>query len=114
MHNGKILIYFYGNMYICLLVILIFQKCLYVTSHYVSASLHCNEKDHKQSAHQLTDVNEFCLKKILCILHHADTFETFYRKQNKYCSLGPDREFETIAETFFDAEYKVDTNVLVF
>lgn len=32
----------------------------------------------------------------------------------KYCSLGPDREFETIAETFFDAEYKVDTNVLVF
>lgn len=63
MHNGKILIYFYGNMYICLLVIKIFQKCLYVTSHYVSASLHCNEKDHKQSAHQLTDVNEFCLKK---------------------------------------------------
>lgn len=87
MHNGKILIYFYGNMYICLLVIKIFQKCLYVTSHYVSASLHCNEKDHKQSAHQLTDVNEFCLKKILCILHHADIFETFYRKQKNSVPL---------------------------
>lgn len=87
MHNGKILIYFYGNMYICFLVINIFQKCLYVTSHYVSASLHCNEKDHKQSAHQLTDVNEFCLKKFLCILHHADTFETFYRKQKNIVPL---------------------------
>lgn len=38
----------------------------------------------------------------------------FIENKKKYCSLGPDREFETIAETFFDAEYKVDTNVLVF